>query len=564
MKKLLAIFLCVAMMLSMLVACKDNGNNEEGTTDATKTDTPNTQPDVKVDPLLVENLADYTIIYPETGMSADLNDEIRELRTAIKEKFDVFLDMKSDFINKKNPIREREILISKTNRPESAEVYAKAPRVDDYAVQIVGEKLVIVASTDEMLTQILRSVVNKIKALDAESTAFFLPEMQVLIAEEYAIEAVTIDGRDLSGYTIVCANSNSAISMANQLRDLIREKYQYTLAITVDQYVDAPQNAILFGKTKFSLPESVSGLESDQYYIGASGGNLYVYATDATVLYKAMYKIASQTPDAQTNRVSLDLPDLIEKPESTAVTAMSFNLWVSSVTDERAKHVVERINLVSPDTLGVQEASSNWVNRLKTALGSEYGYVGMGRDPGGGGEHSGIFYKKATLKVIESGTKWMSDTPDVPSKYSGSTCYRVFSYALFERISDGERFVHVNAHTEHTSDAICLMQLKVLVNFVKQNYADVPVLITGDLNARETNDSVRHVLNNGFDNAAKIAFKSSNASTFTPGASIIDFCLTSEEDFLVFEYAVDTYKYNNAEKDPSDHCPIYIKFELKS
>ena len=46
-------------------------------------------------------------------------------------------------------------------------------------------------------------------------------------------------------------------------------------------------------------------------------------------------------------------------------------------------------------------------------------------------------------------------------------------------------------------------------------------------------------------------------------SKVIDFCLTSENDFLVFEYAVDSYKYNGEQKDPSDHCPIYIKFELK-
>ena len=151
----------------------------------------------------------------------------------------------------------------------------------------------------------------------------------------------------------------------------------------------------------------------------------------------------------------------------------------------------------------------------------------------------------------------------VVSKDWGSTCNRVFTYAVFERLSDGKRFVHVNAHTEHTSDAICLNQLKVLVKFVVDNYADMPVLITGDLNAVEKNASIQHVLTSGWDNAAKIAYKSSNAPTFTPNASIIDFCLTSQEDFLVFEYSVDSYKYNNEQKDPSDHCPIYIKYELR-
>ena len=564
MKKLLAMLLCLAMLLPTLVACGGNNEDPQDTTGNTSTD-----PVKEVLPLLLENLSDYTIIYPETGMNADLNAEIRALRDAIKDKFDVKLEMKSDFINKKNPIEAREILIGRTNRPESTVGFEVAPRANDYAVQIVDEKLVVVASTPENLTKLLRDLVQAIKAIPDGTTAFFTPEMQTKTVGEYALDGVTINGYDLSGYTIVCSNSNSSISMAKQFIEKVLEKYQYALSYTIDQYVETPEKAILFGNTKFGLPEGIDGVADDQYYIGTSNGNFYVYATDAMVLYKAIDKVVAATPAAANNVVSLDQTDLIETPKDTSLTTMSFNLWVSSVNNDRAKHVVERINLVKPDTLGVQEASSDWVNRLKNALSSEYDYIGMGREPGGKGEHSGIFYRKDILKVIESGTKWMSDTPDTPSKYAGSTCYRIFTYAVFERLSDGKRFVHVNAHTEHTSDAICLAQLKVLVNFINTKYSNLPIVLTGDLNATESQASVQHVLNNGFENGAKIAFKTSNAATFSPGGSIIDFCLTSENDFIVFEYGVDSYKYSGekdyqqANKDPSDHCPIYIKYDLR-
>lgn len=567
MKKLIALLLCLTMVLTALVACNDNSGNQEEPTDAPTGN--NKEPEKPAEPLLLENLADYTIIYPDMGMNAELNGKIRELREAIKVKFDVTLDMKSDFINKKNPIQEREILISHTNRPESAAVYAKAPRLNDCAVQIVDEKLVIAASNDEMLMLVINSVINRINELPEDTTAFFLPENQMLSTDYYDIDAVTLNDLDLSEYTIVCTNNNSSLNMAYTLRDMLIEKYDYMLWVRTEQYVETLEKAIVFGNTKFGLPEGVTGVADDQYYIGLSDGNLYVYAADAAVLYKAIEKLAGQTADPQTNQVSLDMVDVIETPQLTTLTAMSFNLWVSNLNDDRAKHVIERINRVKPDTLGVQEASANWINRLKTALSAEYGYVGIGRDKNGAGEHSGIFYKKDTLKVIESGTKWMSKTPDVVSKDWGSTCNRVFTYALFERLSDGARFVHVNAHTEHTGDAICYEQLKVLVKFVKDNYGDMSVLITGDLNATEKEASIQYVLNNGWDNAAKLAFKSSSAATFPSSGKIIDFCLTSENDFMVFEYAVDTYKYTGdkdyqqAGKDPSDHCPIYIKFELK-
>ena len=569
MKKLIAMFLCLAMMLSMFVACNGNGgNNTEDPTETQGSKKPNQETEKPADPLLVEHLADYQIIYPEMDVSTEVSGAIRELRNAIKTKFGVTLDMKSDFINQKNPIEAREILIGKTNRSETATAYAKAPRVDDYAVQIVDEKLVVIASTDEMLVLVLQSVINIINDLGEDDTAFFLPEHQFLSADEYAIEAVTINESDLSGYTIVSAQNDSTLELSYMLRDMICEKYQYVLGVTTEQLAANTEKAIVVGNTNNpALPQQVTAIEDDEYYIGVIDGKLYVYATEIEVLYQAINKVVSQTADAETNKVSLDLTDVVEKPKSTALTIMSFNLWVSNVNDDRASHVVERINLIKPDTLGVQEASSNWINRLKSALSAEYGYEGIGRDKNGGGEHSGIFYRKDTLKVIESGTKWMSKTPDVVSKDWGSTCNRIFTYVLFERISDGARFVHVNAHTEHTSDTICLNQLKVLVDFVQKNYSDVPVVLTGDLNAIESNASIQHVLSNGFENGAKLAFQASKSNTFAD--RIIDFCLTSEDDFIVYEYGVDTYKYvgdkdyQKENKDPSDHCPIYITLDIK-
>ncbi len=557
MKKLIALLLCLTMMLPFFVACKGDGDDEPKG--------PENLPEKVVEPLLVENLADYQIIYPEVGKSPSLTGEIRALRDAIKAKFGVTLNMKDDFVNDKNPIQAREILVGKTNRSESATVYAKAPRLNDYAIQIVDEKLVIAASSDEQMTKLLKDLTDTINALPEDATDFFTAQMQVLSLDEYDIDAVTINGEDLSAYTVVYAGNNE--TLAELFCERIEEKYQYKLTLSLEQTDHKPEKAIILGKTLFGLPEEVTGVGDDEYYIGTVDGSFYVYAVDGSVLYKAIEKVVSQKADSQTNTVALENLEVVEKPTATALISMSFNLWVSSVNNDRASHVVERINLVKPDTLGVQEASADWITRLKNALGAEYDYIGIGRDSGGKGEHSGIFYKKSTIKLIDGGTKWMSKTPDVVSKDWGSTCNRVFTYAVFERISDGKRFLHVNAHTEHTSDAICLNQLKVLVNFVNTNYADLPILLTGDLNATESEDSIKYVLNNGFDNGAKLAIKSSGGATFADRT--IDFCLTSENDFIVFKYNVDTYKYSGDKdyqkenKDPSDHCPIYITYDFK-
>ncbi len=567
MKKLLALLLCFAMLLSLLAAC----GTKEGADDP---DTPKTEPQEKMpDPLLIENLADYVIIYPELGTSLDVMAAIRALRDAIRQKLSVRLDMKDDFLTDKIKIQTREILVGKTNRPESAAVYAKVPRVNDYAVQIVDEKLVFAASSDEMLVQMLETVTTAINELTDADTAFFTPEQQLKVLGTYDIDCVTIDGTNLNEYTVVCPNTPAVVAMAEMLIDSIFQTYQYKLTYTLENNVETPEKAILFGNTKFGLPDGVVGVGDDQSYIGVANGNFYIYATDETVLYQTIHKLASQPVDPATNRVSIDLTDLIEKPKTTTLTAMSFNIWGgnASTVAARTQHVIERIKSVMPDTIGLQESGAPWIKALKAGLADEYVYVGEAADPNATGESSGIMYRKSTLRLIDSGTKWLTDTPDKVSKYPESEYIRVMTYAVYERISDGKRFVHINTHPDHTGSpgTIRLKQLKVVIKYAQEHFSDLPIVLTGDLNATESTPEIQYVLNNGFDNGSKIAYRTTSSPTFTPHGSIIDYCMTSENDFFVYEYAVDSYKYKGDKDyqkdncDPSDHCPVYIRFEIK-
>jgi hypothetical protein len=65
--------------------------------------------------------------------------------------------------------------------------------------------------------------------------------------------------------------------------------------------------------------------------------------------------------------------------------------------------------------MGVQEAMPNQVLDLEQML-PEYKQVGVGREGQGKGESSNIFYKKEKLKIVQSNTFWLSDTPDSISK----------------------------------------------------------------------------------------------------------------------------------------------------
>ena len=117
---------------------------------------------------------------------------------------------------------------------------------------------------------------------------------------------------------------------------------------------------------------------------------------------------------------------------------MSFNVrcaddWEGSVKN-RSKIVTAIIDQYSPDSFGVQEATGRWMDILNEALGEKYACVGEARDTAGyDSELSAVFYLKDKYKLVDEGTIWLSETPDVKyTKSFDSACHRVATWAVLE------------------------------------------------------------------------------------------------------------------------------------
>ena len=96
------------------------------------------------------------------------------------------------------------------------------------------------------------------------------------------------------------------------------------------------------------------------------------------------------------------------------------------------------IEKISPDIMGLQECTHEWMAYLSEKFSAEYGIIGEGRD----GTHTSedqfnpILYRKDKFTLIDSGTRWLSETPEV--KYSvsyDSACRRIASWAMLEQLS---------------------------------------------------------------------------------------------------------------------------------
>lgn len=134
-----------------------------------------------------------------------------------------------------------------------------------------------------------------------------------------------------------------------------------------------------------------------------------------------------------------------------------------------------------PDSIGMQEVTTTWRKSLEaTCFGEQYSSVGESKTSTG--EMNAIFYRNDKFTLVDSGTFWLSDTPDVVgSKVEGSSEPRTCTWARLKSKKTAAEFVHLNVHLDINGSEVRLKQGQVLMEFI-QTLGDVPLILTGDLN----------------------------------------------------------------------------------
>jgi len=147
--------------------------------------------------------------------------------------------------------------------------------------------------------------------------------------------------------------------------------------------------------------------------------------------------------------------------------------------------------LVSPSTndsldllfFGIQEGLHHQVMYIDSVLGG-YTFTGRGRDDGKQkGEYCAIFYQVEKLRLLSSGTFWLSETPDEPSRGWDAALPRICTYALFQEVSEGKTFYVFNCHLDHMGVRARMESVKLMDYMVQKiNYRRYPVILMGDFN----------------------------------------------------------------------------------
>lgn len=260
-----------------------------------------------------------------------------------------------------------------------------------------------------------------------------------------------------------------------------------------------------------------------------------------------------------------------EVKEESVMRVMSFNIRCTNVGTDSWE---DRIGIVSQtmldseaDSIGVQEATPEWMATLKETVGDKYAYVGVGRDDGDNkGEYSSIFYLKDKYTAVESGTFWLSETPDKPSRGWDAACNRVCTWAVLQNKETGEKYVHINTHFDHIGVSARKNSVDMIVEKAKE-FTDIPVVFTADMNVKQDSENYNQFVNSGVLYDTKFSAPDTmNYCTYhdtKPNKhkdDVIDYVMINDK-FSAVSYRVVTEGIDG--RFVSDHYPVYADIVVK-
>ncbi len=296
-----------------------------------------------------------------------------------------------------------------------------------------------------------------------------------------------------------------------------------------------------------------------------------------------MKKLLRALPLAILLALLLGLCSPVQAAAST-VNVMSYNLkntnynfsGVSSMAKNNGADIVCMQEVNSLQYLGLNAAMA--LAGYDCTLGKSSGSDGITESD----EHLPIYYKSSKYKQYSWGTFWLSDTPDVKSKFADSAYYRICTWACYEIIGTNDYILVFNTHLDFAADLMIRQLNVILSNMIAQSNiffkAKNHMILAGDLNCANSSivckylqgDSAYNQVSNTFtkqrlDEARQIAATTtpnSNGNYFTQPASgptmDLDHIYVTHNGFHCDSYSV------LSDAAGSDHLPILAKLRFKT
>lgn len=159
--------------------------------------------------------------------------------------------------------------------------------------------------------------------------------------------------------------------------------------------------------------------------------------------------------------------------------------------DNRKNGLVTEIFSIKADLIGMQEVMPNQQKFLADNLGTLYNSVYQDRQPGAtNSEGCAIYYNKNKFKILESGTFWLSETPNVVGSTSWNSRWpRICTFAILQDKQTQKIFSFFNTHLDHKSAEARVNGIKLIVSKILK--LNIPGLLTGDFNCGNLEETVK-------------------------------------------------------------------------
>lgn len=328
---------------------------------------------------------------------------------------------------------------------------------------------------------------------------------------------------------------------------------------------------VLVGKTTYGTKKAVDWFI--ETYLNADDGTITELAVPGDFSYVGQFELSTTLRIMTQNVLATD---------EEYAELMENSFWASRITADLSKHtlavrqprILSLIKTYQPDSLGVQECSSDWRKYFDSNLRS-IGYERIGASKN---EKIGIIYHVDTVKPIANGSIWLTENPEklkISEEWGAEAdglTERLAMYVVFEMIATGDRYIHFNTHLDTGKNSIIqTKQTEVLLDYIEticEKYGNIPAVCTGDFNYNSSHTPYTTLVSSFMGDTKYMSAASDGAGSFNKFvgkeyASLpIDQVLATKDGFdcMAYQVVYDTFDGCFA----SDHYAVYADMSIKT
>jgi endonuclease/exonuclease/phosphatase family metal-dependent hydrolase len=219
----------------------------------------------------------------------------------------------------------------------------------------------------------------------------------------------------------------------------------------------------------------------------------------------------------------------------------------------------------------LQEVLHNQIVDIMSGLGSDWTYIGVGRDDGKEkGEYSPLIFRKAAWEVESWKTIWLNEDGSVGKKGWDAGSVRIVTVGHFKHIASKKKILGLCTHFDNSGAVSRRESAKIILKLIetesKVNGTQVPFFLAGDLNSEVSGEAYQILNGNASalrDTKELAQWRYGNQYTFTgfdEEKTLIDFVFLGPRggsDWEVQGYSVLPNRFDDGVYN-SDHRAVVV------